>query len=61
MPASAEIVRSAVGVGIRVVEARSEVANILRRLASDRSEVNKAADVSEHFCATQPISESMQN
>ena len=51
MPASAEIVaRSTGGQSIRVVEARGEVANVLRGLASDRGEINEAANVSEHFC-----------
>jgi hypothetical protein len=56
VPAGAEVV--AVGarrVGIAVVEARGKVADVLGRLASDGSELRKAANIGEHYCEKQNL------
>jgi hypothetical protein len=55
MPGGAEVIVGLPGAGaadIDEVEAVGEVAGLVRRLARDLHEVNKAADVGEHYCET---------
>ena len=54
MPGCAEVVAPGAGAAdIDEVETGGEVAGLVRRLARDLDEVNKAANVGEHFCNKQ--------